>query len=400
MTIDLDKIRLTTPQPGHDDSSDDIKVLIKEARRRQRLRYLAVFLAALIVVAAALGVSALRGGPNTPRGATKRSPSRTPALPTGRVVALDEAGSLAVGRSGVLYVAAPDEHRILARLADGKFRDVAGTGLSGYSGNGGKAIDAKLTDPTGLTFNARGDLYFVDSGRVRMIGTNGVIESVAGDGSSSWPNNSRPSASVANQTPALRASFHSVPSIAFGPSGTLYIATDTQLLRMTRDGRLDTIRTHRVSFGKVDGLPISLDEGIDTLAVAKNGGIYVSGFNGWGIWYVAPGGAATYVGNDRGSGGTFPDLANGPKGAVYAEYGASITRVTRKGFVPIDSFVKVDGEYFAATYFAFSPRGHLYVDELPGNSGFEERQQLISDRAGKIKVLWTESKSTAENGSR
>jgi hypothetical protein len=399
MTIELDKIRLTTTS-DQDDSSDDIKVLIKEARRRQRLRYLAIFLAAIIVLAAVIGRSALRGGPNSRDGATKNSPSRTPALPMGRVVALDEAGSLAVGPSGVLYVAAPDEHRILARLADGKFRDVAGTGYSGYSGNGGKAIDAKLSDPTGLTFNAKGDLYFVDSGRVRMIGTNGVIESVAGDGSSSWPSNRNPTASVANQTPALRAAFHSVPSIAFGPGGTLYIATDTQLLRMTPDGRLDVIRTHRVSFGKVHGLPISLDEGIDTLAVAKNGGIYVSGFNGWGIWYVAPDGAATYVGNDRGSGGTFPDLANGPNGAVYAEYGASIARVTRRGLVPIDSFVKVDGQYFAATYFAFSPRGPLYVDELPGNSGFEERQQLISDHAGKIKVLWTESKSTAEKSAR
>jgi hypothetical protein len=375
----------------------EAEALIREARRLRRKRWAFGIFIALVVVIASITAGLMSGHtvPSARGGTTKNRTSRATALPTGPAVALDVAGSLAVGPSGVLYVAAPNEHRILARLADGKFRDVAGTGSAGYSGNGGKAVDAKLFEPTDLTFNAKGDLYFVDSGRVRVVETNGVIETVAGDGSSSWPQNSRPSASVANQAPALSASFHSVPSIAFGPGDTLYIASATQLLRVTHESRLEVIRTHRVSFGKVAGLPTSLNEGLETLAVAKNGGIYVAGFNGWAIWYVAPGGAATYVGNDRGSGGTSPDLANGPGGAVYAEYGDTIARVTPTGIMPTEKVGKVDGQYFAATNFAFSPRGALFVDELPGNSGFEMRQQLISDHGGKINVLWTESKSTS-----
>ena len=305
------------------------------------------------------------------------------------------AGSLAVGPSGVLYVAAPDEHRILARLPDGKFKVVAGTGFAGYAGNGGKAIDAELFDPTDLTFNATGDLYFVDSGRVRVITSDGVIETVAGDGSPSWAVGSHPVATVTNGVLAVGASFRSDPSIAFGRGDVLYIATDTQLLRMTNDGRLETISTHRISFGKVQGMPTSLNGSLDTLAVAKDGGIYVSGFNGWAIWHVAPNGAATYVGYDRGSGGTVPDLVSGPGSAVYSEDGGSIMRVTSKGLVPVDKLGEVGVQGFWPTSFAFGPHGTLYADELPGNEGFESRQELISLREGRTKVLWTESKSMA-----
>jgi hypothetical protein len=280
-------------------------------------------------------------------------------------------------------------------MSNGTFRIVAGTGKAGYSGNGEKAIDAELSDPTNLTFDQHGDLFFVDGGRVREIRIDGVIVTVAGDGSSTSPRLSTPVATVANNTLALAASFRSVPSIAFGPNGTLYIATDTQLLRMTKSGRLDTIRTHRDSFGHVPRMPTSLDEGLETLAVANNGGIYVSGFNGWAIWYVAPHGAATYVAYDRGSGGTFPDLTRGPGGADYSDNGGEIVRLTPKGLIPVDRMVKVDGQYFSGTYFAFGPRGALYADETPGNIGFERRQELVLVSGRHTKVLWVESDSVA-----
>lgn len=383
----------------HDTNPGDmesVELLIKEARRKaQRRRFVIgsiIFTALIAVLLAIVGGHGLISSTGPTNHGTQ---SRTTILPTGPTVALNVAGSLAVGPTGVLYVAAPDEHRILARLPDGKFKVVAGTGIAGYSGNGGRAIDAKLTEPTDLTFNATGNLYFVDSGRVLVVRNDGVIETVAGDGSPSWAVGSHPVATVVNSAPALSASFRSNPSIAFGPSGILYIASDTQLLRLTSAGRLDTIRTHRVSFGKVKGLPTSLDEGLDTLAVAKDGSLYVSGFNGWAIWHVAPNGAATYVGYDRGSGGTIPDLVSDPDGAVYAANGGAIARVTPTGVAPVDKLVKVHGKYFWATNFAFGPHGTLYVDELPGNLGFELRQELVSLRGGRTRVLWTEPKSAA-----
>jgi hypothetical protein len=132
------------------------------------------------------------------------------------------------------------------------------------------------------------------------------------------------------------------------------------------------------------------------LAVANNGGIYVSGFNGWAIWYVAPSGRATYVGYDRGSGGTVPDLTRGPNGAVYAANGGEIVRLTPKGLVPIKRMDMIDGQYFLGTYFAFGPRGTLYADEIPGNIGDEARQELVSVSGRRANVLWTESASAAK----
>ena len=372
------------------------ELLIKEARAKARRRRRVIGSIAIAVsIAVLLAIVGGHGLIGSTRPSDHGARSRTTTLPTGRTVTLNVAGSLAVGPSGVLYVGAPDEHRILARLPDGKFKVVAGSGIAGYSGNGVKAIDAELSAPIDLTFDSTGDLYFVDAGRVRVIKSDGVIETVAGNGSTSWPPGSRPGTTVADGARALSASFRSDPSIAFGPGGVLYVATATQLLRMTRGGRLDAIRTHRVSFGKIAGLPTSLDEGLDTLAVAKDGSLYVSGFNGWAIWHVATSGSATYVGYDRGSGGTVPELVSGPDGAVYAANGGAIVRVTPTGLVPVDRVVKVEGRYFWATNFAFGPHGAIYVDELPGNLGFEPRQQLVSIRGGRTRVLWTETKSAA-----
>ncbi len=394
---------------SHPSDTADAQALIREARRLRRRRW-AIGLSAVILAAAATGAGfALTSGGGhrgarvaSPRGTRVTIPGQQSAgtLPTGPPVTLEVAGSLAVGPGGALYVAAPGQHRILVRLPDGTFRAVAGTGTAGYSGNGGKAIDAELSDPSDLTFAANGDLYFTDSGRVRVIGTGGVIETAAGDGSASSPAGPNTVPAVPNGTPALRASLGPSPSIAFGPGGVLYLATSTQLLRMTTEGRLYAIRAHRVSFGDVPGLPATLDENLGTIALDNAGDLYVSGFNGWAIWRVAPGGAATYVGYDRGSGGTVPDLARGPGGAVYAGNGAAIVRVTPTRLVPAAELSGVDGQYFWTMDFAFGPDGTLYADEIPGNLGFEARQELVSVARGRVTLLWTEHAAAAAAAAR
>ena len=88
--------------------------------------------------------------------------------------------------AGDLYVADPDDHRI--RKIDrrtGIILTVAGTGLEGFSGDGGPALAATLNEPWGLALDGRGNLLIADSrnDRIRMVDlSTGLIRTVAGLG--------------------------------------------------------------------------------------------------------------------------------------------------------------------------------------------------------------------------
>lgn len=59
---------------------------------------------------------------------------------------------------------------------------IAGTGVYGYSGDGGQATLAQLGSPTGLVFDSIGNLFMADQGNnlIRKIDTNGIITTFAG----------------------------------------------------------------------------------------------------------------------------------------------------------------------------------------------------------------------------
>lgn len=65
---------------------------------------------------------------------------------------------------------------------DGIIETFAGTGVAGFSGDGGPAVDAQLQSPGRCTIDARGNLFFADGGRIRRIDPSGTITTVAGTG--------------------------------------------------------------------------------------------------------------------------------------------------------------------------------------------------------------------------
>jgi hypothetical protein len=75
MTIDHDDVRQRVVPTESETNPGQIMALIKEARRRQRLRYLAAAVALIVLTVAVIGLSTLRGGPNVPQ-ATADSPGR------------------------------------------------------------------------------------------------------------------------------------------------------------------------------------------------------------------------------------------------------------------------------------------------------------------------------------
>ncbi len=99
-----------------------------------------------------------------------------------------------VDESGNLYIADYSNYRVRKVDPNGVITTVAGTGTSGYSGDGGPATSAKLYYPTGLALDEAGNLYITDSinARVRKVDPSGIITTVAGTGTSGYSGDGGP----------------------------------------------------------------------------------------------------------------------------------------------------------------------------------------------------------------
>jgi hypothetical protein len=374
------------------------QALLKEARRRRRRRWARRLLVGIVVLGVAAVVAVLTiSGARSPSGDEAATAG---ALPNGSLATLHVAGPLAVAPDGALYVADVGSDRILVRLPDGRFRVVAGTGVVGFSGDGGSALHAELAHVSDLVFAPDGTLYFADGGRVRAIARNGVIRTLAGDGHAP-----RAGQRIANGMPARSAPLGSIStlprwqsvidnplSIALSPTtGQLYISTGPQILRLTAAGTLDPVRAV-VPSGTVKG-PLG---DIGPIVIDAHGNIDVGGGDyGWSLWQIAPSGIARYVGFARLSGGDYAIVARGPGGAIYASTRGIIARVETDRLVPVESFGgPLRGQAFPLTYFAFGPHGTIYADDYPGGTAFEAHQQLRLRRSGRISLLWQETNDT------
>jgi len=87
---------------------------------------------------------------------------------------------LAVDSRDQLYFADPDNKRVRVIKSDGKVSTVAGTGASGFAGEGGPAALAAMMGPFGLTFDAADNLYVADSVRVAKVDAGGTLTRSAG----------------------------------------------------------------------------------------------------------------------------------------------------------------------------------------------------------------------------
>ena len=88
----------------------------------------------------------------------------------------------------LVYIADGNNNRIRKVTPNGIITTVAGNGTAGYSGDGGKATSAELSTPIGVTVDTVGNVYIADfdSSRIRKIATNGIISTVAGNGISGY----------------------------------------------------------------------------------------------------------------------------------------------------------------------------------------------------------------------
>lgn len=132
--------------------------------------------------------------------------------------------AMAIDSSGALYFADSANNiirKVVPPAATGTITVVAGTpGYSGSTGDGGQATSARLNDPTGVAVDTCGNVYIADTGnsRIRMVTSNGIINTIAGGNGNAYSGDGGP---------ALNAQLSFPSGLAVDSKGNVYVA-DTQ----------------------------------------------------------------------------------------------------------------------------------------------------------------------------
>ncbi len=122
----------------------------------------------------------------------------------------------AIPGGGFLLADGPN-YRIREVSAAGKIDTVAGTGTSGFSGDGGPATRAKLASPRGVAPLPGGGFLIADQGnnRIREVTPAGVITTVAGNGTGGY---------AGDGGPANAAELNAPEDVVVNPAGGYLIA--------------------------------------------------------------------------------------------------------------------------------------------------------------------------------
>jgi len=149
---------------------------------------------------------------------------------------LNNAFGITVDAEGNLYIADTSNHRIRKVDTSGIITTVAGNGMYGYSGDGWPAVWAQLYHPQDVTLDDAGNLYIADLGnhRIRKVDTSGIITTVAGDGMYGY---------VIDEVPAIQSHLNNPTGIAVDAWGNLYIADSAtdRIRKVDTNGIITTV---------------------------------------------------------------------------------------------------------------------------------------------------------------
>jgi sugar lactone lactonase YvrE len=201
-------------------------------------------------------------------------------------------GFVTVDPAGNLYIADSANNRIRKVDTNGIITSVAGNGSQGFSGDGGPATAATLVDPHGVALDSFGNLYIVDSenSRVRKVDTNGIINTVAGNGTWSYSGDGGP---------ATNASLARPFGAAVDMAGNLYIADhiNNRIRKVDTNGIITTVAGNGTL-----GLPVNGCVATNTslafpisVAVDAVGNLYIAGYTNYCILRVDTNGIITGV---------------------------------------------------------------------------------------------------------
>ena len=193
----------------------------------------------------------------------------------------------AVDAAGNIYIADALNHRIRRVSPSGIITTIAGTGASGYSGDGGPATAAKIYDPWGVAVDGAGNVYIADyaNARVRRVSTSGIISTVAGTGTAGFSGDGGPATAAQIRWPC---------AVAVDAAGSLYILEygNVRLRRVSASGIITTVAGNGTTGYSGDGGPATSAQFDDARGVAVDqfGNIYIADLRNHRIRIVSPNG--------------------------------------------------------------------------------------------------------------
>src|SRR5579864_7815874 len=142
----------------------------------------------------------------------------------------------AVDLAGNVFVVDLDNDRVRKISTNGTITVVAGNGALGFSGDGGSAILASLSAPSGVAVDAAGNVFIADTfnNRIRKVTADEFISTVAGNGGSD---------SSGDGGPAIKAALSFPLGVAVDGAGNLFIADSfsNRIRKVTADGNINTV---------------------------------------------------------------------------------------------------------------------------------------------------------------
>lgn len=276
------------------------------------------------------------------------------------------ANGIAVDGSGNVYFSDTDNHLVRKINAAGIITTLAGNCAPGFSGDGGPATAAQLNQPYGVAVDTAGNVYVADYGnnRVRRIGANGTITTIAGNGQARLAGDGVVAVSAPLLTPR---------NVAADGLGNLYISefTGHRVRKLTPDGQITTaagigIAGYAGDNGPATSAQLNFPAG---LALDHAGALYIADSGNYRVREVSSGTITTVLGATSATQIYPVGLAVDGAGTIYVAQGSS-------SMIGVYSLASAALGWLAISTSASSASAHDVAVDLSGNAYVALGQQI------------------------
>jgi uncharacterized protein (TIGR03437 family) len=257
-------------------------------------------------------------------------------FPSGELAATDAplgyAFGVATDSAGNFYVADSDNNIVVRISSNGRLTVVAGNGRRGFSGDGGPATGASLSSPSGIAIDSAGNVYIADTRNdcVRKVTVDGIISRVAGTGRTGYSGDGGPATSAAMNSPE---------GIVLDSAGNLYIAdvSNSRIRKLAPNGIITTVAGNgQLGSGGDGGIAVNVTLFAPTdVAIDASGVLYIADSGNHRIRKVALNGILTTV---AGVGRPGYSGDGGPATSAFLDYPAGVALDSAGAIYISDSF--------------------------------------------------------------